>query len=318
MLTFETTKTMNSVIRLLIAGVIAAQTANATTITFDDLPFPTSSRPWNWSGYGTGDLPYGGGPYAGFIWNSVIGYQGPSGSRGAAYFHRTGEPHFVGGIVSGDQAAFTAWGYPIVMNYIDGPTFTFNSVYLTTPYYSPEPIRVTGYREGVEIYRTDVSVLSTAAKYTFNYVNIDTLKFDPLGGPHLLLDDLVINESIVLNANVELAPETLNLGRMGRWITAYVSLPAGFELEAINVATLRIASLSSSTWSDETLQNADTAFTPVIEDANEDGALELTVKFSGEALKQRLITGNVSVVVEFDLNSGEKFRGSDTINVIQE
>jgi hypothetical protein len=176
---------------LLYFALLLGQAASAALITFDDLPFPVSHSA-SWSEYGFGELPPGYGTYAGFNWNGTTGY---TSGQGAVYFNKEAQPGLAAGVVSGNQAAFTAWSYPIVMSLTDG-TFTFNSVYLTAYNSALLALNVQGFRDGVVVYSVEVAVSSTPQKFDFNLLNIDAVKFVVPGGCHLILDDLTVNAPV--------------------------------------------------------------------------------------------------------------------------
>jgi hypothetical protein len=114
----------------------------------------------------------------------------------------------------------------------------------------------------------------------------------------------------ILHANVEVDPDTLNLKSKGNWITAYVELPAGFDVNNINVSSI--------------LLNNTIAVAPstpaTIGDHDKNAVPDLMVKFNRTALVQYIVAqgieyANVTLAVKGQLNDGTIFMGSDTIKV---
>ena len=108
-----------------------------------------------------------------------------------------------------------------------------------------------------------------------------------------------------LEATVEIYPETLCLHSLfGRWITAYIELPEGYDVSDIDISTVRL--------NDEV--PAETHPTS-IGDYDDDGISDLMVKFSRiEAMKSIFRTGENTLTISFVV-AGRTFKGSDTIRV---
>jgi len=118
------------------------------------------------------------------------------------------------GTVSGDFTAFNIYGQPAR---ITGDPFDFNGAYLTGAWNDRLTINVQGFRGGSLIYDTNVIVDSTFPPtfYTFNYVNIDTLRFNSYGGiphgyfgsgEHFTMDDFTFNSSADVALGVGAGP----------------------------------------------------------------------------------------------------------------
>ena len=118
-------------------------------------------------------------------------------------------------------------------------------------------------------------------------------------------------------ALVDVAPDTLNVNSNGRWVTAYITLPEGFDPAAIDPATVAITGLDGLSCDPDYVQPIDPAFTPTVGDYDEDGFLDLTVKFDRQLLSANLCLDDVAIRIEGDLVSGEHFVGEDLIRVIQ-
>ena len=109
----------------------------------------------------------------------------------------------------------------------------------------------------------------------------------------VFFDDLDLD--ITVPATVDIDPDTLNLGSKGQWVTAYIGLPAGFDVADIDAATVKLEGL------------------PALRGAVQDDVL--MVKFNRAALEAILKPGDVTVQVTGTVG-GVAFEGSDTIRVI--
>jgi hypothetical protein len=160
--------------------------ASAALITFDDLPaaqlggtvVPNGYRELNWSNM--------------FYLNASNNNLGPpSGYMNA----RKSFPHVA---FMGDDSI----GKSVV---VSGPVFDFNSAWLTAAWNNGLNVRVQGYSGGINgtlLYDRTVTVNTSGPTFfTFNYLGIDTLRFDPSGGTpafggsgarHLVFDDMTI------------------------------------------------------------------------------------------------------------------------------
>ncbi len=111
----------------------------------------------------------------------------------------------------------------------------------------------------------------------------------------------------VTEATIDIDPDTLNLTSKGRWITAYIELPAGYNVADIDVSTLRLngsvqAELKPSSIGDE----------------DNDGIVDLMAKFDRAAVEDLLEVGeNVEITVSGSLSDGAQFAGIDIIRVIR-
>jgi hypothetical protein len=112
------------------------------------------------------------------------------------------------------------------------------------------------------------------------------------------------SQSQALAAVVDLDPNVINLGDRAPWLTAYIE-PAGFDLAGADLSTLRLAG-SVPAVSEFAL----------VGDHNMNGAPDLMVKFSREALDPLLTPGVHELEVTGSLATGETFKGSDEVRVI--
>lgn len=111
----------------------------------------------------------------------------------------------------------------------------------------------------------------------------------------------------IIPATIDINPQTLNLKSKGRWITAYIELPDGYDVADIDVGTVTLADTISA--EDHPTE---------VGDYDEDGITDLMVKFDRQALVEYLdgTTGEVTPTVSGELSGGTPFEGSDTITVI--
>jgi len=120
----------------------------------------------------------------------------------------------------------------------------------------------------------------------------------------------------VIETLIDIDPDTLNMKSHGKWITVYITLPEGFDVGTIDTSTIAITSLVGETCDPEYIQEADLSFTPQVGDRDEDGILDLTVKFDRQVLLANLCLDDVSITIEGELTTGELFSGSDSIRII--
>ena len=123
-------------------------------------------------------------------------------------------------------------------------------------------------------------------------------------------------------ATVTIEPETLNLDSNGQWVTAYIELPEGYNVEDINVNTTCLDTVPAV---NDTQYGFVTEPGSYLMDHDGDGIMERMVKFDRAAVivyleeidyaddtgKHKLIELSVTGEV-----AGAPFEGSDTIRVI--
>jgi len=122
----------------------------------------------------------------------------------------------------------------------------------------------------------------------------------------------------IVTATVDVDPDTLNLRSKGRWITAYIQLPEGYNPADI----------------DATMILLDDAISPVLDskygfvtnpseylvDHNEDGILERMVKFDRATVQSWIYQSagtrsDISLTITGSLLDGPSFKGIDTISI---
>ena len=111
-------------------------------------------------------------------------------------------------------------------------------------------------------------------------------------------------KAFTLIATVDINPDTINLNRQGRWITAYISLPEGYNVTDINRASILLEGQFSPEWSniegDTLMVKFDASLiTPYLWDRlNHMGnrvSIELTL--TGELVNGALFTGSDTVTI---------------------
>lgn len=120
-------------------------------------------------------------------------------------------------------------------------------------------------------------------------------------------------KSAVLDALVDVKPEALNLHSKGRWITAYIELPEGYDVADINVSTIML----NDTIPAELRPTA-------IGDYDDDGIPDLMVKFDRQAVIDLILQnyqptgrfGTVTLTITGYLYDGTPFQGTDSIRII--
>ncbi|TDA32521.1 MAG: hypothetical protein DSO03_02560, partial [Hadesarchaea archaeon] len=99
-------------------------------------------------------------------------------------------------------------------------------------------------------------------------------------------------------------PDTFNLRSQGRWITVYIELPHGYDLESVDVGTIRLEGVSAEPHPIE------------LGDHDGDGVPDLMVKFDRSAVQSLLEPGEKELTVTGNWHA-VLFKGSDVIRVIE-
>jgi hypothetical protein len=107
-------------------------------------------------------------------------------------------------------------------------------------------------------------------------------------------------------ATVDITPTTLSLQSKGTWMNAYIELPSGYNVGAIDLSSVR-------------LQGSIPAANQVakVADHDKDGIPDILVQFSQQALIAQLtyVRGEVTLLLTGRLRDGTPFQGTDTIFV---
>jgi hypothetical protein len=107
-----------------------------------------------------------------------------------------------------------------------------------------------------------------------------------------------------LAASIDIRPDTLNPSRMGKYLTAYIGLPDGYEVGAIQLNSVKMNGQFPAIGPSE------------IKDFDNDNASELMVKFdASKILPINKTTDVVTISVSGRMANGTTFEGSDQVNI---
>ncbi len=134
-------------------------------------------------------------------------------------------------------------------------------------------------------------------------------------GDSLAVVDMGADEFVVptITATVDINPDTLKLMAKGKWITAYIELPGGYDVADIDATTV----LLNGTVPAVTDPKYDFVTDPGIylTDHDGDGILERMVKFDRSAVQAILTVGDAVGITVTGEVAGTPFEGSDIIGV---
>lgn len=152
----------------------------------------------------------------------------------------------------------------------------------------------------------DASGATPSYTWTTTYVGNIGLKVTDDDGLISITTTSVDISKIVLLATIDIDPDTLNLNSTGNWITCYIELPDGYDVEDINISTILLNDTIPA-------ENHPTN----ISDYDNDGIPDLMVKFDRQEVIDILEPGeNVEITVAGELVDGTRFEGIDYIRVI--
>jgi len=110
-----------------------------------------------------------------------------------------------------------------------------------------------------------------------------------------------------IEATIDFDPDVLNPKSKGNWVTCYIELPTGYDLDDIDLGTVLLNGVV----------HADTAHDAAFGDVDGDGTTDMMLKFSRGAVQDILSPGDaVTVEVTGSLSDGVEFSGTDTITVL--
>jgi hypothetical protein len=117
----------------------------------------------------------------------------------------------------------------------------------------------------------------------------------------------------LVEAAVDIDPDTLNRKSKGKWVTAYIELPQGFDVGDIDIDTVAIVAVDEATLDDPLYAKLKPTS---IGDYDSDGIPDLMVKFDRKDFIDALTPGNRLITLSGELTAGNTFQGNDTIKVI--
>ncbi|BBO88812.1 hypothetical protein [Desulfosarcina ovata] len=128
---------------------------------------------------------------------------------------------------------------------------------------------------------------------------------------HILDSNFVraIEPLSVISAIIDVHPDTINLKSKGRYITCYIELPASYDVNDIDTNTIFL--------------NIEDISIPVelrpseVGDYNNNGVLDLMVKFDRQIVQDSVTTDSVEMVVSgFLINQEDSFEGTDIVLIV--
>lgn len=132
----------------------------------------------------------------------------------------------------------------------------------------------------------------------------------PAGFSDAYIAKITIDSQVIINATIDINPDTLNLKSNGKWITCYIELPEDNDVADIDVSTVML----------ENTVYAEPSPTE-IGDYDSDGIADLMVKFDRQEVIEELdwewgTTYSEEIIINLNLNDGTAAEGSDTIKVL--
>ena len=116
-----------------------------------------------------------------------------------------------------------------------------------------------------------------------------------------------------VQAVIDIHPNTLNRKSQGKWVTAYIELPEGYNVEDIVVDTVAVTGMDGVPVDPPLSAQSSPS---CIGDYDSDGVPDLMVKFSRNDLIELLTPGDRVVTVSGSLNDETALEGNDTLTVI--
>lgn len=116
-----------------------------------------------------------------------------------------------------------------------------------------------------------------------------------------------VSTSVV--ATIDIDPDTLNLKSKGNWITCYIELPEGYDVNQIDANTVTL-SVGSATPIAAELSPTE------VGDYDNDTIPDLMVKFDRGAVQSVASEGSVEMTVGGSLTDGTTFEGTDTVLIL--
>lgn len=120
--------------------------------------------------------------------------------------------------------------------------------------------------------------------------------------------------AVIIEATIDIDPDTLNLSSNSKWVTCYIELPKGHDVMDIDGSTVMLNGIAAYTGKEAWARAG--ANTSNIIDHDEDGIPERMVKFNGSEVQDIVGIGEALLIVTGDLIGGPSFEGIDVISVI--
>lgn len=127
------------------------------------------------------------------------------------------------------------------------------------------------------------------------------------GGFDFWLIKLAGSRPEVIEATVDVDPDTLNLKSEGNRVTAYIDLAEGYFVSDVDVSSILLNNTIS----------VDPYAPTEVGDYDEDGIRDLMVKFDRAGVMALLSVGEATLTITGEVN-GILFEGSDTIRAIDD
>ena len=109
----------------------------------------------------------------------------------------------------------------------------------------------------------------------------------------------------IIPATIDFDPDVLNLRSKGRYVTAYIELPMGYDISQIDISSIGLNSIVPAL-----IMPSD------VGDHDHDGIPDLMVKFDRSAVQGVVETGGTLEITVTGEIEGMQFEGIDTIRVI--
>jgi hypothetical protein len=121
-------------------------------------------------------------------------------------------------------------------------------------------------------------------------------------------------EETIIEGVVDVDPNTLNLASQGKWITCYIELPDGYDVNDIDAGTVTLENIGAYTGEEGWASAGPSAGN--ITDHDGDRVMERMVKFDRSAVGDVLRPGPVTVTVMAKLPNRTVMHATDAIKVI--
>ena len=116
---------------------------------------------------------------------------------------------------------------------------------------------------------------------------------------------LSTGKAFTLTATVDVSPDSINLNRLGRWITMYISLPEGYNVNDIDRSSILLEGQFSPEWS-----NIEGDTLMVKFDAS------LVTPYLWDRLNHMGSRTSIELTVTGELMNETPFMGSDTVTIM--